>query len=785
VKKLWGWIGVVGILLLVWGIWLLDFPSWQKLDMDKLTNLSQTTLIYDAAGEVAADMHAGENRVMVSIDEIPVHVRNAFVAIEDARFYEHKGVDIWRIGGALLSNIRAGGYREGASTITQQLIKLTHLTSEKKLSRKAQEAWLALQLEKQVGKDEILEMYLNVVYFGKGAYGIEAAAQAYFGKNCAQLTLAEGALLAGVIKAPGVYAPHINMEKAIERRDAVLNAMVREEMIDGAQAEQAANEPVSLAEDPDDMASGWYIDWVLREAGEAQDCSLEEVLSGGYRIYTALEPQMQRAAEALFEEDAYFPGNADDGTRPESALIAIDPEQGEIMCMIGGRSYDTRQGLNRAMQIRRQPGSAFKPISVYAAAIDFLGYTPISLVEDVERDFGGGYMPSNASGKSYGTVTMREALARSMNLAAVDLITKTGVEAARMYAERAGVELTDDDNNLSLALGALTEGVSPAQMSAAYSALVNGGHRVEAHTVRRIEDLYGNVLYEFEGTDGYVMSERSGRMLTSMLESVVSGGTAQALSKVGFPVAAKTGTVGFAKGGNRDAWTVAVTPTVALTVWLGFDQPDEKHILPEGTTGGGFPAKLAAAFLKETETWSNGGEFGMPEGMSEVLLDVSALKKLHTPMLAGENTPKEYLVSEILPNEQLPALTSNLWNEPVRVEHVYVRTDGTGYPSISFVAPDSYSEYRIMREVAGEATEVGCVTGSAGEYLTYVDRENDSDALYFVVSRHIGWRELGVTAESEASEKAAYRAPGLLEKLLEQTDRASRAAEQRPLFEAE
>ena len=206
---------VLGFLVL---LWMLDIPSWKKLDLNKLTDLNQTTVVYDYLNQPVNSLHAGENRVYISIEEIPEHVRNAFIAIEDIRFYEHPGVDIRRIGGALLNNLKTLSFSEGASTITQQLIKLTHLTSEKKLSRKAQEAWLALQLERVAEKDEILEMYLNVVYFGRSAYGIEAASQSYFGKPCKELTLAEGALLAGIIKAPSAYAPHIHPENALSHR---------------------------------------------------------------------------------------------------------------------------------------------------------------------------------------------------------------------------------------------------------------------------------------------------------------------------------------------------------------------------------------------------------------------------------------------------------------------------------------------------------------------------------------------------------------------------------------
>lgn len=782
-RKIWLCAGLAAALGLAVMIWLLDFPSWKQLDMKRLTEMSRTTTIYDREGREAARMDGGENRVPVPISAVPEYVKNAFIAIEDARFYEHPGVDVRRIGGALLSNIRAGSYREGASTITQQLIKLTHLTSEKSLSRKAQEAYLAVRLERQIGKEEILELYLNTVYFGRGAYGIEAAAQSYFGKSCGGLTLSEGALLAGVIKAPGTYAPHIDRAAAVKRRSLVLNAMVRTGFIDEETAEKASLEEIRLAEPEAQESEGWYTDWVLREAAEKLSCHVEDVLSGGYRIYTALNPSMQSAAEALFQDAGRFPHEAEDGTMPEAALIALEPGSGGILCMVGGRDYGTRMGLNRAVQIRRQPGSALKPVSVYAAAVDLMGYTPVSIVEDASRDFGNGYTPSNASGKEYGAVTLRQALARSMNLAAVDLITKTGVEAACLYADRAGILLRESDRNLSLALGSMTEGVSPAQLSAAYAPLVNGGHKVDPHCVERIEDEYGKVLYEYRVENTFVMTDKSARMLTAMLEEAVKSGTAGQLASIGFPVAAKTGTVGGTDGGNRDAWTVACTPKVSVAIWMGFDRPDD-YLLPAGTTGSGYPAKLAAAFLGRTSEFTDGGGFGIPEGMSETLIDAQALKILKAPMLAGERTPDRYLLHEILPDEKLPVLTTPLWDAPKRVEAVYVQQGESGCPAVSFVCPDTYSEYRIIRDERGRETEIACVRGTAGEYLTVEDAQGASvrSAEYYIISRHVGFLECGILDESEPSKRAAYQAPGFLEKALE-TRMGNPADHADPLFD--
>jgi len=451
-------------------------------------------------------------------------------------------------------------------------------------------------------------------------------------------------------------------------------------------------------------------------------------------------------------------------------MIALNPSNGEIYCLIGGRSYETRRGLNRATQMKRQPGSAFKPISVYAAAVDFLGYTPVSMIEDRVRDFGGGYSPSNASGKEYGYVTLRQALLQSMNPAAVDLITRTGIEAAQTYARRAGIELNEQDANLSLALGSLSEGVSPAQLGAAYAALANGGRAVSPHVIRRIEDLYGRVLYEYEEEERHVMQAQSAYMITNMLRDAVQSGTAKRLRILSFPTAAKTGTVGYPGGGNRDAWTAAYTPTVSVVVWQGFDRPDKEHILPEGMTGGTLPAQLAAAFLQETAFAADGGEFPVPEGMREVLLDASTLGGEEGVMLASERTPKQYLLTETLPETSIPLLKSNRWEAPVQVEAIYVYMDReSGCPTVSFVVPDSFSEYRIIRANGNEETEVGVVRGNAGSYASFVDRQagNRKDTGYYIISRHIARYELGERMESAPSAYVEYRAPGVLERLIE------------------
>ena len=733
--------------------------TWQQLDLDKITSPAQVTVFYSRDGESAADA-GGENRISLSAQDIPAVVKQAFIAVEDARFYAHRGVDPIRIAGALLADIRSGSAREGASTITQQLVKLTHLSGEKTLARKAQEAWLALCLERVMSKEDILAAYLNAVYFGAGAYGVEAAARTYFSCPASGLSLAQAATLAGIVKSPSRYAPHLNPEKALERRGWALRAMAENGFISEEERAAAQAEPLGLRMSGRAERDGWYVDAAIDEACAALGVSADELMNGGWRVYTALDPAMQDSADALFADDSRFP-EGDGGAQPEAALVAMDVKTGEILCMEGGRRYEVRRGFNRAVQMKRQPGSAFKPVSVYAAAVDMLGCTPVTLLDDSPRAYDG-YTPSNASGVSHGTVTLRQALARSMNQAAVNLLDRVGIDAARLYAQKLGIELSDADRSYAIALGALTEGVSPARLCAAYCALGNGGAAVEPHVIRRIEDAAGRTVCAFSAQSARAMSEESAYLITDVLREAASSGTARALAGIGVPVAAKTGTVGETDGGNRDAWTAAYTPEVAVTVWMGYDEPD-RHELRRGVTGGSYPARLAAAFLSGNA--GKAGEFAMPEGLERVLLDSRSLEgDMALPMLAAENTPRACLLSEVLPKGCAPKQRSGLWQRPERVGTLYVQPDEAGRPVVSFVAPDSVSVWRVMRVEEGGEREVARLTGAKGDYLSFTDKEGEPTG-YYVIARQKYFEELGQLVEADPSPMARFRDETLFERL--------------------
>ncbi|MDR3051704.1 MAG: PBP1A family penicillin-binding protein [Oscillospiraceae bacterium] len=703
----------------VWGYFALDVAHWQRIDPAKITNLQQTTLIYDNAGAFVTAVQAVEDRTVVSLERVPLHVRNAFLAAEDLRFYQHPGVDIVRIFGALINDLRTRSYREGASTITQQLIKLSHLTEEKALSRKLQEAYLALQLERDYSKDEILAMYLNFINFGNGAYGIQAAARAYFGVDVDALSLTQGAALAAAIKAPSLYAPHTHPEENRTRRNYILNTMLQQGMITQAQADEAkAATLTATAREPKPIPYGWFVDETLDEAAALLSLSAEDVLGSGHRIYTTLNTRLQDIADKLYTDKGRFPANARDGVPAQSAFALLDVQTGALRALVGGRSYTVRRGLNRATDMRRSPGSAIKPLAVYGPALD-LGYGTASVLLDEYGDFNG-YRPKNAGNIYYGRVTMRTALTNSLNVPAVRLLREIGIPASRAYLEKAGIPLDDRDQNLSIALGSLTIGVTPAEMAASYAIFANGGTYRPPYVIDRIVDSAGNTVYTHQAQSRQVTSPQNAFLMTSMLQSVASYGTASRLRATGQDIAAKTGTVSLTEGGNRDVWVAAYTPELVATVWMGFDQTDNAHKVPSGSTGGNLPAALATAFFQAAYKDLPKPTFTQPKGMVWLDIDKQSIRDRGVPMLASERTPKSYRYSELFLESNRPMRVSDVWQPPRAPSSFYIAHGDSGKPILIFEPVDT-ARYRIQRDSVGESIILAEVDGGAGAVQRYTD----------------------------------------------------------------
>lgn len=780
-RKIWLSVSAAAVVLLTLLIWRLDIPNWKKLDVDSIYAQPRASVVFDVHGESIGTLSSGENRIWTELSDIPLQLQQAFIAAEDQRFYRHRGINLRRILSALLSNIRTRSYAQGASTITQQLIKLTHLSETKTLSRKAQEAWLALQLERRMSKDEILECYLNTVYFGRGAYGVTAAAQTYFGKNPTELTLDECALLAGIIKAPSNYAPNVQPDRSIDRRNMILQEMAQCGFITDAQAESASGAALKLVTPKEGYEEySWYMDAVLSEASRLLSLSVDEVLTAGYSLCTGFDPVIQDAANDLFNDAAGFPIGASDGTDVQAALVAMNPSTGTVCALVGGRSYDVRRGLNRATQIRRSPGSAIKPVSTYAAAIDAHNFVPTSMIEDTPREFAGGYMPGNAGGSSYGTVTLREALSRSLNIATVDLADLIGIQSVRNYASRFGLELSAEDANLALSLGSMTEGVSPLQLCAAYAALANGGMRVNGHLIESIEDAEGRILYRAEAPADRAVRPSTAYMLTDMLKTAATTGSAKALSSVGIPVAAKTGTVSDSDGSTRDIWTSAYTPDLAITVWMGYDAPDREHQLSSSEGGSGYPARMCAALLSKIRPVLSGDDFTKPDDVRTALIDTLALES-DKVLLADENTPSDYVAAELFFPDNLPGEFSRLWTAPEPADDLTLLSGSGETPVLQFTAKSELTEYLILRSVDDETIVAAVLSGKPGERLRFADTEADPSRRirYTVLPRHKLLYERGEWLTGKESAAVTHSPGGILDLF----DRSGENRSSEPEFE--
>ena len=715
-----------------WGAQYVGMDHFKDFDPDKLINLRQTTVIYDGAGQEAASLYSKENRIKVPLSSIPLHVQQAFIATEDSRFYQHNGVDYKRMGGALLKNIRTGSLSEGASTISQQLIKLTHLTTEKTIPRKVQEVMLALEMERRYSKDEILEMYLNLVYFGHGAYGVQAASQVYFGKDAQQLTLEEGALLAGIVKNPSQYAPHLHLDKATDRRNMVLKLMADNGYIDEATRLAAREQPIELVEGdrPLDYDHGFYVDAVIEEALDILGVTAEEFYSGGYRIDTQMDPALQTQCEALFAQGSSFPGQGVQG-----AVVILDATTGRARALVGGREYAVKRGLNRATAMRRQPGSTIKPLAVYAPALEQFGYTAASFVTAKPINIEG-YSPGNSSGKYYGDVTLREALNRSLNAPAIQVLRDIGVAAGFDYLTRVGLSPDAGDANLALALGGMTHGVTPLDLAAAYAPFATGGLYLPGGTISRITDADGNVLYQAPTQGERVLSEDTAYILTDMLKTVISEGTGKALKIDGIPLAGKTGTVEEVTGGSRDIWMAAYNPEVVAICWMGADDARAGRAIAESAGGGGsYPARLLKQVFESL--YPNGGpDFTAPASVQAVALDAYALTEEHAARLATELTPEQERVTEYFRPGTAPTQTSRYYAPPQAPDDVGI-TSVNGVIHIHFTAADSFVRYSVYRYGKdGGKTLIEQIQQPAGTSVTVRDIPPTDAQCYQIEPSH-------------------------------------------------
>lgn len=544
--------------------------------------LERPTLVYDRDNKSAGSLYS-QKGTYVSLDKISSNVPNAVLSTEDRNFYHEHGFSIKGLARAaylLVKNKVLGRdyISGGGSTLTQQLVKNAFLTQQQTFSRKAQEIFISVEVENQYSKKDILTMYLNNAYFGHGVWGVQDAAKRYFNVNASQLTVPQAATLAGMLTSPGIYDPVDHPKLAKERRNLVLQLMVENKKLTQKEATAYKKTPLVVT----DGYSGnntykypYYFDAVISEAISAYGLDEKEVMNNGYKIYTTLDQGQQKAMQDTYDNDDNFPTTKADGTIVQSASIAVDPKTGGVTAVVGGRGTHVFRGYNRATQMRRQPGSTIKPIAVYTPAL-MHGYYYDSTLQDKLQSYGtNNYKPKNYDNTYSGSVPMYKALYESLNAPAVWLLNKIGVDTGYKMAQKFGLPVVKGDKNLALALGGLTDGVSPQQMARAYSVFASGGKLPTTHYITKIVDASGKTIKrKTQLKTKRIIDKKVANTMTSMMIGVFKHGTGKNAAPSGYTIAGKTGTTnsGLANDDNdRDKWIIGYTPDVVVVTWEGYD----------------------------------------------------------------------------------------------------------------------------------------------------------------------------------------------------------------------
>lgn len=675
-----------------------DAPS---LDPSRL-EINQTSFLYDINGDEITSLHGDQHRIAVSLEEIPEHVQQAFIAIEDERFYEHHGFDITGSIRAAYINLKAGSIVQGASTISQQLVQNAFLTTETSYKRKIQEIWLAIQLEKVYSKDEIMELYLNRIYFGNTAYGIEAAAQTYFGKTVMELSIAEAAMLAGAVRSPNYYNPIDNKTAAEERMKNVLFNMVRLGFISETQYKNLLVQEIHYAElQSIEYRYPYFVDYVIHHElinilsavpsiGTREE-AYRAMYNGGLHIYTSLEPSIQNHVESVLGQTELYPTTIDiDITKareaisklppdeelsksqlaelvdevngipqPQAAIVVADPATGQIKALVGGREY--RKGADEVLRFisLRQPGSAIKPIITYGPAFEEGTLAGAGSTLDDSPYIGprGDWFPENFDYHFRGMITVRRALIYSYNLPAVRAFEALGTRTGAAYAEKMGITtITPEEvDNLSLTLGGFHLGVSAVDMAQAYSVMANQGQKVELHTVEKIIDRQGNVIYEFKAEPKKILSPQAAFLVNDILQEFVTGYLGREL-RIDRPVAAKTGTT----NDWRDVYLVAYTPNLVASFWMGYDEPRIGSIEQGWRYSTIFLREVFQEIFKTLEV----KEFEQPDGIVRLSVCNKSGLRPNSDCSAAETVISDYFIADLAPTTTCSMHEGGFYNRP-------------------------------------------------------------------------------------------------------------------------
>ena len=702
-----------------------------KLDIDKL-DVPYASEFYNMDGELFADIY-DENRTKIQYDDLPDVLIDAVIATEDARFFEHSGIDLRRIGGAIKANIQHGFGSEGASTITQQVVENMFLTPEKTIKLKVQEQWLALQLEREFSKEEILEMYLNKIFYGSNAYGVAKAAEVYFGKDdLHELTLLEAAMLAGLPQRPTAYNPFENPDLMEERVDTVLDLMVRHGKITEKEADEARSIDVSSVL-TDKKPKSYPYDAFVSRAEEELEEKLEgvDIHTAGLKIYTTLDNDIQEHVEFLLTDSEENPIPYPDEDL-QAGMVVLDTKTGAVRAIGGGRDRESK-GFNYATNdTGRQPGSTFKPIISYGPAIEYEKWSTYHQInDDAPYDFGGDDPIRNWNRQYQGWMSARYALAQSLNVPAVKTLEEVGLDRAKTFAEGLGIKFHEDKILIGDAIGGTETNTTPLQLAGAYSAFGNEGIYTEPYTVVKVEFPDGSIV-DLKPESEAVMSDYTAYMVTDMLKSVLSSGTGTNANIPDLPVAGKTGTTNVkGKSGANNSWFSGYTTNFTIAVWTGYD---ENNRIIEDTQ---IPHALFKNTMTEISKDIETADFVKPESVVEVEIE----KGSNPPALPSDHTPKENIVTELFVKGTEPSTVSETFdqldpvsnltavyneaNESIDVNWDYNKGEGDISFEIAYKIDDGgLKELTTTQEQSVSITEVEYGSTYTIQ-VTAVDNDND------------------------------------------------------------
>ena len=640
---------------LVGGIGLFAYYVSSAPELDEaLLKDPVSSKIYDADGNLITEVGI-ENRDYVTFDEIPDTVVNAVLATEDSRFYEHHGVDVLRLASAVVANFTDGFGSQGASTITQQLVKRSFLTDEKSLKRKAQELWLSFQIERKYSKEEIFEMYINKIFYGERANGVATAAETYFGKSLDELDLAEAATLAGLPQSPSRYNPFNNPEGAETRRNVVLTLMNRHGYISEQEMKEAQGESLVAALLPEEERksntdSSYYNSFIDLVVEEVKEKTNHNIYTDGLEVYTTLDADAQSYVYDLLNSDDSAVNFPDDEL--QAGVVLLDTTSGEIRAVGGGRNQTGARTYNYATDIERQPGSTIKPILDYGPAIEYLQWSTYEQVVDEKYSYSNGTPINNYNDKYHGQMSIRQALAKSYNIPALKAFQAVGTENARKFGESLGLTLNKEEFFESASIGGMKTGVSPLVMAGAYSAFGNEGVYNEPHTVTKVVLQDKTTTLNLKPESKVVMEDYTAFMISDMLKSVMREGTGTAANVPGLPLAGKTGTTnysedelkkyGFPSSGVPDSWMVGYTTQYTTAVWTGYSKKSSDYLSTESQ-------QLAKKIFKYVMTEASKGvktsDFKQPNSVVKSAVEIgsnpAALPSKHTP---SDKITYEYFV---------------------------------------------------------------------------------------------------------------------------------------------